>query len=325
MKQNCFLIAMVLLQGIVHAQTPNPGQPLGGGGTPTNNNLTVQASPSADLPLGEKVTLTLSGHAQGDGIAWWKSCHNDPFTELLVTGGDCGCSTNPDGKVGFPGIPEIFDSPTTSGAYKYEAHVGNKKASTVVTIHPPNGSDTIIGPLSPFTFPIAGNKQVQYQTMKTTLKWNGTPLGKCAAVCCREKVKIIPDPAYEDRLKFLRFEHADWVPTPCLTHEYYGDANSQGVWTLKWDSPSLLDKNWHYWTLDQWEYIQTLPVGTVLATRQHRYQFEGSICSGFSWGPLNAEIWLKYVIRRVKNTDGTLREPPKNVAEWRIISNPGPM
>jgi len=319
------LIALVLLQGIVHAQTPNPGQPIGGGGTPANNNLTVQASPSADLPLGEKVTLTLQGY-DGGTISWWRSCPANGF-DPAVNAGECDCSST---ELGYPGDPTIFDSLTTAGTWKFEAIVsktgGTQKASVNVKSNPPNGSDTTIGPLSPFKFPTAGNKQVQYQTMKTTLKWNGTPLGKCAAVCCREKVKIIPNPAYVDKLKFLRFEHLDWIPTPCLTHEYYGDPNdSPGVWTLKWDSPSLLDKNWFYWTLDQWEYIQTLPVGTVLATRQHRYQFEGSICSGFSWGPLNAEIWFEYVIRRVKNADGTLQEPPKNVAEWRIISNPGPM
>ncbi len=228
------------------------------------------------------------------------------------------CSIAPNNMIGFPRTPSIFDSPVNPGTYIYEATVGSEVAGAPVTIHPPNEATTTIGPNELFVFPSLGNNTRHQQTMKTVLKYNGNPLGKCASVCCSEKVKITVEAVHEKNLGKIAFNISAWYPSPCFSDEHFGDSKNPNDWTMKWDSPNFFDKNWKIWTLDGFNYIQTLTTGTVIANRTHEYRFKGKRCNGTDWGPLDVKVELELIIRPARNSSGTEIQPTRMIPEWRV-------
>ena len=154
--------------------------------------------------------------------------------------------------------------------------------------------------------------------METVLKYNGTPLGKCASVCCSEKVKITVVAVHKIKLGKIAFNIYPWYPSPCFSDEHFGDLYNPDVWTMKWDSPNFRDKNWQTWTLDGFNYIQTLTTGTVIANRTHEYRFKGKRCNGTDWGPLDVKVELELIIRPARNVNGTEIQPTRMIPEWRV-------
>jgi len=218
-----FCTALSQCQGLFGQEIPgqsSPGQ--GGSGGGNSSGLTVTASPTS-MGLGHKVTLTLSGQAEGTEINWVRKCPIDNNPSIEEAGGECDCSIAPNNMIGFPRTPSIFDSPVNPGTYIYEATVGSEVAGAPVTIHPPNEATTTIGPNELFVFPSLGNNTRHQQTMKTVLKYNGNPLGKCASVCCSEKVKITVEAVHEKNLGKIAFNISAW------THPHVSLTNILGI------------------------------------------------------------------------------------------------
>jgi hypothetical protein len=262
--------------------------------------LAVTASPT-NRALGHKVNLTLSGQAEGIEINWSRACLNGP--PLEQTAGECGCAEAPSPGTGFPHNPAIYDSPVKPGTYVYKATVGSDVASASVTIHPPNQATTTIGSIHTTHWPLpSGGTSYFDQTMTTKLKWNGQPLGPCAKLCYKEKVTI--QSTDENLLRFMYFKHSDWIPGQC-TVDYYGNPLKPSLATLSWQSPNLIDENWKPWSFSEFKYIQSLEVNTIIATRQHQYQFYGDQCDGWQWGPFVYTVWLDMKIEGAKNSAGS--------------------
>lgn len=258
-----------------------PDEGIGGG----NDILAItNVSPGVDVPMGTKVELSATTNGSFNVIRWDAACGGvNPWrTKVDWVGAwidDC---------VGVPG-------PQT-----YRASNSSHTASKVVTFHEPNSAITTIGKVHVTEVPQIGIPSRFQQTMTTTLKWNNVPLGPCATLCYKEKVTI--KATYLPFKEFLKFDSPDWYPTDCPV-DAFGDSHSL-VATMRWRSPDLFDENWWTWNVSRFNHIQDLPLGTVLAERQHQYQFYGKTCDKWQWGPFIHTVWLDLIVMQAKNAQG---------------------
>ncbi len=233
--------------------------------------------------MGTEVVLKATSNIQTGTIQWLAECVD--------------VRTNDD----WEG-PQIKDCYGIPGSQNYKASVGQISDAKVVNFYEPNSGATTIGNIHPTYPPAFGGPSTPFdQTMQTMLKWNGVPLGPCATLCYKEKVTV----QSKDRFlrNFLFFRLQDWIPPQCVV-DFYGFHSNPTLASLRWRSPNLFDENTLSWGFDEFKYIQRLQDGTVIAERQHQYQFYGSKCNGWQWGPLVHTVWLDLKVMPAQNANG---------------------
>jgi hypothetical protein len=185
------------------------------------------------------------------------------------------------------------------------------KASKVIEFLPPDSADVSItgGTFDPASM-------YSEQTMTATLKVGDKPLGPCANVCFKERWTVEVADEFTGKERFTGFEgRLDWIPSVCRT-EVHGDPRDPNKITGKWQSPTLTDINWFYYSVDLYIAIQQIPVGTVVLRQTHEYQFYENRCSGGGWGPLLVKLKKEAKVKEVTSTDGQ----QVKVLAWEITS-----
>lgn len=94
---------------------------------------------------------------------------------------------------------------------------------------------------------------------------------------------------------------------------------------MNWESPALYDRNWRPWSFEEARFLQSIPIDTVIAVRQHQYEFDGSYCGGMLWGPYLHEVWLDLTVEQVLDAEQNpvvipSSSPPRflRVAVWKL-------
>ncbi len=273
------LVILLLMIDQACAQVgADPSESPGGGGQ-NPGAVIITVSPSDEVPMGTKVTLKTIPNCN-----WTAMCEgHNPIRILSIQ------PTN-----------QIVECPPRPGQQMYHVTapagaVGDK----TVKFRAPDGCSTIIEPTNRVNPPTNGGPPVRIeQIMKTTLTWSAQKLGPCAEVCYKEKVTVRTK--YK-KLSSLNFE-LNWQPNTCVK-EVYGIPAEPALSTMIWISPTLYDRCFDPWSFEEFKFIQSLEVDTVVATQQHFYMFYGKNCDLFNWGPLNKEVWLDLVLKQATDAN----------------------
>jgi hypothetical protein len=350
----------VLISGSLIAQTGGSGGSTSGESGDSTGTVTIKSVlPAKDLPIGKQVVLTAEVQDVIDPrFRWDATCYSLNIIKEARIGGMETCDFTPE-VPGWNG-PEIKDVLTYPGTQRYRVYVNSPNGPTDlvdVKFHEPNEGDLTVTapfvphplhPLDPDDDPFAGdpvfiptfpNPLQIAQSFNTVLKWDGQELGKCAAVCFKERISCkVNESLPRDLIGMLApFKiQTDYIPANCQQSVFGG--SDPGRPTMHWASPTLYDLNWHNFSYNLLfeinktrapiDTLPLYPVGTVLATKEHEYLFYGNNCLGFSWR-FNKSFWLNLVVENAVDAHGTPipipnTNPPRNfkIPVWRITTAP---
>ncbi len=277
-----------------------------------NPTVTVTVSPVEDeVPMGTKVTLRATTNVADPTYSWNRACNGvNPWLHNVLW-----VVSQIDDCYGLPGDQtyRVFVNPGVTEPSLY----GDK----VVKFKPPDkATSTIDNPRTPDGDPPPGGSSRTDQIIKTKLTWNNKQLGPCAEVCYQENVSTTMSIRLFEKMCNLQVKDR---PANCVK-TVRGNSRRPDETTMNFDSPNLHDRVWQTCPYDLFVMLQDYPVGTVIATRKHKYKFYGRGC--YAWA-FETQMNQKYVVEEAKDSAGfpvplAGSNPPKNtkIAQWVIES-----
>lgn len=290
-------IALILSLGLLDSVD---AQPTGGNAEPPNApngnaplTVTISADPPAQLPIGVDVQLTATHDpVLAPSYLWQARCIHSPFlrTESHWLG-----STINTGCMGNAGTQRFY----CDVSHQSPSIENPGKGHLDLTWNPP---DTAFIAVSP-PFMVAGPHEHAAVNITTSLKWNESLIGACAAVCTGETWYFLS--THPCTRVWHRRKAPPWWPnctTPSQTASIYGSsANPNPTW--HWQSPTLIDVN------ASWPNVADVPTGTRIGRKGHRYRFVGNYCDGTQWTLYSPTLFLDLVVRNVDGEKHAVFEP----------------